>query len=1262
MHPRDYEQIGDEPLYCEAEYGSTIYSGSENDYYEAPETRRLRIEAKAVQFLDGNVPFLLSAKLGGPFDKESWTNPWRSKRAERRAQAKSGQTSEKQTVKSVEAARADRPDKATDDLPDTQKTNLYPLPSPETTNPPSATRHPLLDENEYNWIEEWRDVVEFEGTSSPSDPFRASQHKNGTQASSTKKRPANEEWLRKDEPKKRKPMEKSMTSPPAESPSRAAAQVRAKRIGRQSSILTQAASHSSNIASNVAFGVLKAPETTPNLSMSTGNQLGRQPNLLFFDTSEDELSMPSTTPTGRHARSPTKKALSPDCSPSWRRRQTKLAKKLPPLAATEAAEADIAKAEQEESHEPLDGRSETSQALREPARALRHRAIVRSQQDSSFCFHQLMVKSPLPEVQPRYTEEDNVVGPAASFEPSHSPHTNNQHYIGQPIDEQENHDDSDKDQIMINAHNVTPTPHKSSEEPIRNDDEHSTQSEQAEETYPRAESGSAQNETEPTKPEPLFTRTEEAAQSPPKASMNISNAEWSTYINTQDLSVVSDEPSQERQHLDNVPVLVQQPGDESDPDWDTVASFQDVAESASLISEAAATEEYPLVVEQGQTDLSESEWSTFLRTPNRSADSLRPSGSSVSRLETMDGVLEYDSDSAWSTCMSVSSQIEMDQTGDTSHEPSSGNLTAPGEKSPQCKSSSVGMVYDQETGVCSGSQAIMSMDICSDAELNIAEGGSPEDRSISTAAVHAQVTEVRFIPEDAPLTNISPKTAVSPTPVENIEIECTSLSDAIENDSSKSVNISASKVEQELYGRSGASQIQNPDNPLTDSGAPAAATTEGSRADFQRSPERETSDDLKTPQKAIDSSCSAKSTTMGEATTSTKRQQFQSPWSKDTTWEAHPGQASKDVACMINSRQAGPKTPMQQSPWLKDPAKMLTDKLPSMGDDKSINDGNSSGLTLLAGQALELFTAPQTPWIGEKLPSPDFSLSVKRFSDFMKPSPTKKRSSPHSSILRSPTYGSNILFGNSATTKPQRRVRFVPLPGEEAVDSMSCGTQDGSSVYVEDVSYFDNEGNKATTVRVTRPTVRPASPPPREVNSADVGNIPDYDQKFARHFEAMSKRKQTPPPRAPRLLPLDSPQTNGSQEIGAMAEAFIQASQTRRKGLELDAASVDSAARSLSEVFSGTDGQATPRSVVVADAEDQENAAPVDDVSAVLDNLDDFLDNTWGINVKLDEDQDTEEPGLRHAVQTAVTSQSQKSVSTHSGDPMWALNVNVWAD
>ncbi|KAH8778869.1 hypothetical protein F5883DRAFT_517670 [Diaporthe sp. PMI_573] len=318
---------------------------------------------------------------------------------------------------------------------------------------------------------------------------------------------------------------------------------------------------------------------------------------------------------------------------------------------------------------------------------------------------------------------------------------------------------------------------------------------------------------------------------------------------------------------------------------------------------------------------------------------------------------------------------------------------------------------------------------------------------------------------------------------------------------------------------------------------------------------------------------------------------------------------------------------------------------------------SAPNLSFLAGRALAMSQLPQSP-LGPQTPAApnppaqDFEMSIRAFSDFMSPSPVKKRASSNGRIFRSSSARPGILFKTPAQRKPDRRVHFAPLPGEQETCFTELDPDEKDAIYdEEDISYFDPSGRKTGTVRMPKPTRRTASPPPLEMSSVEVWGLPDHDQKFAKHFEAMSKRKK-PSRKSLRLLPSESQQiATASQEVGAMAEAFIQASQTRKKGLELAAEK-----RAEAECRSGyMEKTSVPAAMDMF--QDQENVEPVDDVSLVLDNLDKFLDNTWGIDMGTAES---------HA-NDACSSQEKETAPSQGAtqkveDPMHALETNVWAE
>lgn len=81
------EAFPDEPVYSEALHApeDVLYSGSDDEACNSPTERRKRYEEKGQRFLQDKPLFLLSASLRGPFTKESgWKNPWRSQPGRRR--------------------------------------------------------------------------------------------------------------------------------------------------------------------------------------------------------------------------------------------------------------------------------------------------------------------------------------------------------------------------------------------------------------------------------------------------------------------------------------------------------------------------------------------------------------------------------------------------------------------------------------------------------------------------------------------------------------------------------------------------------------------------------------------------------------------------------------------------------------------------------------------------------------------------------------------------------------------------------------------------------------------------------------------------------------------------------------------------------------------------------------------------------------------------------------------------------------------------
>ncbi|KAK3947864.1 hypothetical protein QBC32DRAFT_246905 [Pseudoneurospora amorphoporcata] len=173
------EAFSDEPVYSEALHTSqdVLYSGSEDEAYNSPTERRERYENRGQRFLQGKPLLLLSASLRGPFTKESgWKNPWRS-RTSRKTRLES------QAVRST-PARADESIviAATPTILESavrgtkEQSHVHEEASPRSITP--ATPHRYLDDETLYEIKAWQKTVAnqpglddpFDETCEPSSP------------------------------------------------------------------------------------------------------------------------------------------------------------------------------------------------------------------------------------------------------------------------------------------------------------------------------------------------------------------------------------------------------------------------------------------------------------------------------------------------------------------------------------------------------------------------------------------------------------------------------------------------------------------------------------------------------------------------------------------------------------------------------------------------------------------------------------------------------------------------------------------------------------------------------------------------------------------------------------------------------------------------------------------------------------------------------------------------------------------------------------
>ncbi|KAK0651491.1 hypothetical protein B0T16DRAFT_404039 [Cercophora newfieldiana] len=332
----------------------------------------------------------------------------------------------------------------------------------------------------------------------------------------------------------------------------------------------------------------------------------------------------------------------------------------------------------------------------------------------------------------------------------------------------------------------------------------------------------------------------------------------------------------------------------------------------------------------------------------------------------------------------------------------------------------------------------------------------------------------------------------------------------------------------------------------------------------------------------------------------------------------------------------------EQSPWAKGDSQVaaivqprLFNPLSSPAASPRLPEATELGFPSprpLPDEGAEMIYSPRIPSTptryNSSLPTPEFTLSIKSFREFMTPSPVKQRTplGPADSNGRLPSTqilaeaaASNPWTGPSFRKKIQKkkpkktkRVSWAPLPGEEPASSPTsaeCPASPGRS--------------------------RPASPPPSSLIAPE--EIPAENQKFGRHFAAVvaNRRRRsgfarrrssgmidTPLARTPKagvsLLPSASQQVCESPAPDAMAEAFIQADEGARAYSEgLEEAREELAEEGM-EGLGNTGGAEEGMSDETPEEEEeqQETQQTVDDVTDVLDNLDDFLDR-WDVNAEL---------------------------------------------
>jgi hypothetical protein len=1259
MQPTPFHQLSDEPLYCEAVHDKEddgFYSGSEDDHYEGPLHRRLHIEKKAIDFLSGNVPILISAALRGPFDRRQWNNPWRSTRAESHAEPCRAQPP--QPIQTVVVAQ--------EGLPDTQGTSLYPLPSPEITNPPSTKKNPYMDEQGYSRIKTWREAVK--STTAFKDPFWQSQQAEKVGNRPARKRSADSKWLHKRDWKRQRSTNPSNPSPD-DSPSRGAAQTRGRPALplHVSEVVAQFLRNSSPPEDELATdGYTRLSRS--NISPMANTTLGVTPHRTkrYFqprDTSDDELSMSATTPTSKAVRSSTMVSgpSTRDRSPSRRRKATK-SKSRPSRSRENASRAreKVKKsqgARSSTSHSPYyDETGAGSPAVEQVAEATPEctdvtplnfltkqserfqdqligdstsaatsmvlpptlAALTSAQQDNSFFFRKT-ARSPIGRIEggrsagapkargvfskssiqlhaAKTNDQENQCGHGDGLDvptvPGLEPMTRKKPQVDQHSPTEHPREPENSDIILWVDGGCLPS-HNPADQQTQYMDRAKTKIENtmAIESVAEAEVDGTNDFTEVVQ----FRNTNERQilEEPQSLSKvghcSQSASQWTTYLDTEERTPASFSGQGTTKKSDSILVMEDGVDGSSDPGWSTFINTQDIT-PAPLGTKAAVDSEESITNEQVSSD----------QTTLASTERLPPVSLDAPNM----------------ACEATQSAF----VGECS-------LGLAGQTDGACEDSTRGMFPRESLQ----SQVSVGSIIDAYAEINILSNNSEPNAIGNPGAEHAKTEADAFTYPCSLLNNKNATVSMDGSEVHN---ECTSTE--------KSQELQTVLLE------------SNATEPLVD--LPCDPSKPDGTLTYleARNLEDFTGLDLQILGVSEENStCSSGSSSLNEPTADPKQPQLQSPWGqRGPSPSQMPPEAPSNE---INSFSVSLNKPAAevQSPWNKK-ADMISPVLAPLMTCTNPAE-NTPNLSFVAGKALAMSQLPQSPWglrtpAAPEPPAPDFDMSIRAFSDFMSLSPVKKRASSCATNSGDSSARPGILSKTPAQRKPGRRVHFELLPGEEETCFTEFQPDGNDAIYEEeDISYFDLSGRKAATVRVPKPTRRTASPPPLEMSSMEVGGLPDHDQKFSKHFEAMSKRK---PNRKPlRLLPLASQQAaTASPEIGAMAEAFLQASQIRKQGLEI-------AAEKRAETEYRFEHMGKPSVPVEKEVfQDQENMEPVDDVSLVLDNLDKFLDNTWGV------DMGTEE----NPADDVRTNQQERAWSHGAAQkveyPISALEANIWAE
>ncbi|KAH6620666.1 hypothetical protein B0J18DRAFT_369473 [Chaetomium sp. MPI-SDFR-AT-0129] len=424
-----------------------------------------------------------------------------------------------------------------------------------------------------------------------------------------------------------------------------------------------------------------------------------------------------------------------------------------------------------------------------------------------------------------------------------------------------------------------------------------------------------------------------------------------------------------------------------------------------------------------------------------------------------------------------------------------------------------------------------------------------------------------------------------------------------------------------------------------------------------------------------------------------------------------------------------------------DPSLPRSPVLPTLRDGSS----NNNDAEMANSQLYPL--PPSTPETKQSgLPTPDVTLSVKSFKNFMTPSPQRPPAAKRRRIstntdgalpstqalvdaaisnpwIRPPTEARppkrqrSQHRQSSQPARPRKRVSWGPLPGEEDNEDEENQTPDDQTETMPAPAVTTNPPSSSSSSSSSRkrklhPSTphshahahdhprrpRATSPPPSILSTS---SLPNTNQKFGKHFAAVAGRRVGSTPLLQRtpaaataemlmrrgvvasksLLPSGSQQTCGSPAVDAMAEAFLRAERVGGGGDGDENASEGVSASALGVLGTETGGggeqavtdnerggQGDHEEGYDDDDEQEEGnntqdedegttepepePEAIDEVSAVMENLDDFLGGNWDLDADL---------AQAKAEQGRNQNQAQAGSSSQGGGGLSGLmDVGVW--